>query len=221
MSKPTIITTECPYCNEKINVPYYQDVNVSNHPELKAAILSKNFFQYTCPSCKKTISTVGPLLYHDPTIPALYYLNPPTFDQNTDKLDEMLSVISSVEGSNASHYQTRVVSSTDKLLEKIHIQAAGLDDRIVELVKIAYLKHYASELQTQGTIHSILFTPQNKDTAAQIIFILGTDHQTASIDFSMEYYNYFKSIYKEQLEQPADTNFEIIDEKWALKLLKN
>ena len=221
MSKPTIISTQCPHCHATIEYPYYEDINVAEHPELKSKILSREFFQYTCPFCNQSFPTVGPLLYHDPTVPALYYLSPPTFDQSTDKLDEMLEAIISIEGSNASHYQARVVSSVDKLLEKIYIQEAALDDRLVELVKLAYLKFYAKDLQSYGKIHSVLFAPKRNDADAQIVFILGEDYKSANIDFSMEYYQYFQTTFSEKLSQQSISKFEMIDENWALRFIKS
>lgn len=219
MSKPSMISAQCPHCNADIEIPYYEDVNVSIHPELKDAILSGDFFQYICPSCSKSISIAGPLLYHDPDGPAMYYYCPPGFDQSTQNLNEMLQAVESMEGDRATHYQARLVTSIDKLLEKIYILDAGLDDRIVELVKLAYLKNYSTELQSKGRIRATLFMPNTDSEDAQIVFMLGDEGDMATVDFSTDYYAFFATEYAEQLNELHKVEFENIDEKWAAQFV--
>lgn len=221
MSKPTIISAQCPHCNADIEIPYYEDINVTTEPTLKEAVLSGNFFKYTCPSCGKTMPIAGPLLYHDQNATAMYYFCPAGFDPSTEKLNEMLQIIEGMEGDRASHYQARLVSSIDKLIEKIHIQDAGLDDRIVELVKLAYLKHYAPELQSKGRIRATLFIPGMEDDEAQIVFMLGDDGDMASVDFSKDYYAFFGTEYSDRLNKHTTPQFETIDEKWAAQFVSN
>lgn len=222
MSNPTTISAQCPYCKSDIEIPYFEEVNIAKQPEMKAAILSGNFFKYTCPECGETLSTAGPLLYHDPDIPTMLYFVPTGFDASTDQLDEMLKIIQDMEGDKTTLYQARLVTSIDKLLEKIYIQDALLDDRIVELVKLTYLKHYSSELQNKGKIYETLFMPSNDGEEAQIVFILGDNHEMASVDFSKDYYAFFATEYAERLQNEAKQNqFRVIDEKWAVNFLTN
>lgn len=216
MSKSTLISAQCPHCNADIEFPYYDDVNVEQNPELKEAILSGDFFKYVCPHCGEEISTVGPLLYHDPNVPTLIYMVPQGFDYSVEQLDEMLGLIDGMEGDRSSHYTARIVTSIDKLLEKIYIQEAGLDDHLVELVKLAYLKHYAQDLQTKGRIHATIYMPGEDANEAQIVFILGDAHELASVDFSKDYYAYFGTEYTERLAKENEAvKFLEVDEKWA------
>ncbi len=220
MSKPTMITAQCPYCQATIDVPYVDEVNIENEPTIKEKILSGAFFSYTCPTCGEHLPVVGPLLYHDPTIPTMLYLIPPGFDTSTEKLDEMLELIQNIEGDKTSLYQARLVNSVDKLLEKIYIQDAKLDDRIVELVKLAYLKQYGHELQQKGHIHACIFVPAHEERSARIVFIFGDDHDMASVDFSEDHYVFFATEYAKQLDNASTVNkFLTIDEKWAAKFL--
>ena len=221
MSKPTIISAQCPHCNADIEIPYYEDVNVTTDPVLKKAILSGDFFKYICPSCGESLPIVGPLLYHDQNAAAMFYFCPPGFDQSTEKLNEMLQVIEGIEGSRASYYQARLVSSIDKLMEKIYILDAGLDDRIVELVKLAYLKHYSADLQSKGRIRATLFMPSLEDEEAQIVFMLGDDGDMATVDFSKDYYAFFGTEYAQRLGNHTEPHFETIDEKWAAQFVSN
>lgn len=220
MSKPTMITAQCPHCQSTINIPYIDEVNIEKDPSIKTKILSGTFFSYSCPNCNEHIPVVGPLLYHDPSIPTMLYLIPPGFDASTEKLDEMLELIQGMEGDKASLYQARLVNNVDKLLEKIYIQDAKLDDRIVELVKLAYLKQYGHELQQKGAIHSCIFVPAHDNHNAHIVFVFGDDHDMASVDFSEDYYVFFATEYAKQLDTVNAVNkFLTIDEKWAAKFL--
>ena len=220
MLNTTMISAQCPHSNAEIEIPYVEEVNIAKQPEAKEAILSGKFFKYTCPECGKVISTAGPLLYHDPDVPTMIYFVPTGFDASTDKLDEMLSLIQGMEGDKASLYQARLVSTVDKLLEKIYIQDAKLDDRIVELVKLAYLKHYGSELQAKGSIQATLFMPSQDGNDAQIIFMFEKTQDMATVDFSKDFYAYFATEYGERLAKEAEVNqFQVIDEKWAANFL--
>ena len=203
MSKPTIISAQCPHCNADIEIPYYEDVSVTTDPALKEAILSGDFFKYICPSCGESLPIVGPLLYHDQNAAAMFYFCPPGFDQSTEKLNEMLQVIEGIEGSRASHYQARLVSSIDKLMEKI------------------YLKHYSADLQSKGRIRATLFMPSLEDEEAQIVFMLGDDGDMATVDFSKDYYAFFGTEYAQRLGNHTEPHFETIDEKWAAQFVSN
>lgn len=220
MSKPMIISAQCPHCQADIDIPYYEEINVAKEPEMKEAILSGEFFRFSCPNCGKDIPVVGPLLYHDPQVPTILYFIPPEFDQSTDKLDEVLAMIQGMEGDKTSIYQVRQVSTIDKLLEKIYIQDAGLDDRVVELVKLAYLKHYGDQLQAKGTIHASIYVPAPNGEEAQIVFILGDEHDMASVDFSKDYYVHFATEYAEKLKSDEAVNkVQKIDENWAASFI--
>lgn len=221
MSKPTMITAECPNCHAEITIPYYEELNVSEHPEQKEAILSGDFFKFTCPKCGAVLPVTGPLLYHDPKVPTMLQLVPPGFDDATERLDELLALIQGMEGDKTSLYQARLVTSVDKLLEKIYIQDAGLDDRVVELVKLAYLKHYGPQLQAKGKIHAALYMPSDEGGDAQIVFVLGDSGEMASIDFSKDYYVYFATEFAKALEEASSVNqFHTIDEAWAAEFLR-
>lgn len=221
MSKPTMIQAQCPHCEADIEVPYYEDVNVVDHPDLKEAILSGDFFKYTCPHCQETIPVVGPLLYHDPSVPLMVYYAPQGFDEASDKLNEMLEMISGMEGDRASLYKARIVNSIDKLLEKIYIFDAGMDDRIVELVKLAYLKHYAGDLKSKGRIRATIYMPDSEQNDAQVVFMFGDEGGMASVDFSKDYYAYFGTEFAEALKEGDVTNkFIKIDEHWAAQFIK-
>ena len=149
-------------------------------------------------------------------MPTIIDLVPQGFDTHTDRLNELLSLIQGMEGDHTSIYQARLVNSVDKLLEKIYIQDAHLDDRVVELVKLAYLKHYGADLQKKGPVLASLYMPSPENDDAQIVFILGESHEMASVDFSKDYYVYFATQFAKPLEELASVNqFHTIDEKWA------
>lgn len=223
MSKPTLIEAQCPYCENNIEVPYFENVDISKNPSIKKRILSRDFFSFQCPHCKDIIPTVGPLLYHDTAVPTMIYLIPEGYDQSLDNFNQLLELVRKDNTDGPMTYISRIVPTVDKLIEKIHIQDAHLDDRCVELLKVAYLKHYASQLQTNGTIRDVLFMPSGEDNDAQIIFLLSNDSgsNVASIDFSVELYNHFSTTYADTLQETAAENFQTIDGQWATDFLKN
>ncbi len=222
MAKPTIIETPCPFCEKDIKVPYYENVDIAKDPSIKKQILSREFFSFKCPHCESVIPTVGPLLYHDTAVPTMIYLIPEGYDQSLDNFNQLLALVRKDNNDTPMTYTSRIVPTVDRLIEKIHIQDAHLDDRCVELLKMAYLKHYAEQLQKNGTIRDILFMPSGEENDAQIIFLLSTEEgsNVASIDFSVELYHHFETTYAEALKNENAENFQNIDGQWAADFLK-
>ena len=94
---------------------------------MKSQFLTGKLFEFACPSCGRTSRVVHPeLLYHDPEGGLLVQLDAlGKFDASS--LRDFESSLPPV---------TRVVRDSNALLEKIHIFDAGLDDRVLEVLKI-------------------------------------------------------------------------------------
>lgn len=124
----TSITKEiaCPNCGVAHTTVLYTGINVSDHPELKEAILKENLFNFRCDECGYTAEIAYPLVYHDPL--AGYMIILADYGQQANSENAPDAIIDVTK---------RRVSTLAELKEKILIFDAGYDDVAIELVKNA------------------------------------------------------------------------------------
>jgi len=119
----------CPACEREHDVTLVQSINTQEHPEAKQQLLEGNFDVLDC-ECGKRTQLVAELLYVDP-IANLYVQVAPT-DEAMAKGEQAFA------GAGAGGTQ-RLVPSLNALVEKIKIADAGLEDWVVEMVKVLLL----------------------------------------------------------------------------------
>jgi hypothetical protein len=106
-------------------------VNATLHPELKEQLIERELFRFHCPACGETSELVFPLLYHDPQRKRMVWLLIP--DEKGQVALDQASV--GLSKGALKGYTLRLVTNTNALIEKILIFDAGLDDRVIELMK--------------------------------------------------------------------------------------
>ncbi len=136
-------TLPCPRCNTPSPFTIWESVNVTLDPELKEQLLSRELFRFTCPACQETSELVYPLLYHDQQRKLMVWLLLP------DENDEISLDQASLEAAKTAlqGYTLRLVATANALIEKILIFDAGLDDRVIELMKAMLWQDGASDPQ--------------------------------------------------------------------------
>lgn len=134
MSLSEQTTVECPKCTSGQFITYWQSVNVTLDPDLKKKVLDRTLFTFTCEHCGYIAAMYHPLLYHDIEQRLMVSLGEEAPDNVTSK-----GIFASLASKIEAEYTFRLVSSVDELIEKILIWDAGLDDRVVEVVKLLLL----------------------------------------------------------------------------------
>jgi hypothetical protein len=117
----------CPGCNATSAARIHRSVNVTTEPALKEQLLTGRLFTFTCPSCGRPTRVVHPeLVYQD--VRGGYLLQ-------MDALGRFdAASLRGLEGSLPG--VTRVVRDSNALLEKVKVFDAGLDDRVIEVLKL-------------------------------------------------------------------------------------
>ena len=113
-------------------------------------------------------------------------------------------------------YTTRVVSYQNDLVEKLMIFDAGLDDRIIEIIKVIYVNQLYT-INPSYKIDEILF--DNTQEEAKIIFLTEGKLLTESA-MSREVYETIESQFKDKMAPFAEETEVSIDFEWAIKLLE-
>ena len=143
------VTLKC-RCGAESGFTAHETVNVTDNPELKTPLIEGRLWTHTCPSCGVAARVMAPLLYQDMNLaggpPGSSLMLMLSFDESFDptELDAGMSDLQFLTRLGAQ--TTRLVRSHNELIEKIHIVEAGLDDRIIEVLK-AMIRQQIPSLQ--------------------------------------------------------------------------
>ena len=114
-------------------------VNIDRLPEVRQAVLNGNFHTTLCPACGTPSVVEKAFLYSDFARNAFYKVRPRKErhlwqDASRELEDDLDKVPEAVSPHSARH--CRVVFGLGELREKLIAQDAGIDDRLVELLKV-------------------------------------------------------------------------------------
>ena len=134
LTQYSIEELKCPKCGHAHHLKKYSVINVTEKPAMKEDILKNRIFNFDCENC----DLVAPLTYES------MYL---------DSKKKLLICLSTEETDMGQFEEwerkkgmtLRVVDNINDLKEKIMIAENLLDDRVVEMVKIAYLRRLEKE----------------------------------------------------------------------------
>ena len=158
----------CPACGEKADAKMWASVNVTLDQELRESVLDESLFTWTCPQCGHKALLSYPCLYHDMANKFMIYLVPGAKQEslNDAEAENRYPELGGVT--------KRLAADLNELKEKILIFENGLDDRAVELTKLAMskvaLKKHGKELEKgyfcakDGETGHLAFTFFVKDT---------------------------------------------------------
>jgi len=146
MANLTPHSFRCPACGTGFVVQGHDLINVREHPELKASVISGELFLQTCPQCGRRHLVTWPLVYLDPDEMVLVMLS-----------DKPMSL------ADTGGYTARLVSRVGDLIEKVKIFDAGLDDKAIEMCKYVTKQEAGKEmdlkfLRLDGADNELVFT---------------------------------------------------------------
>ena len=116
----------CPACGRDRDASLVQSINTQNDPEAKQKLLAGELNLLVC-DCGRRTQLVSELLYYDPIGELSIYVSP-----ESGKGDQVFESV----GAQGTQ---RLVPSPNALVEKIKIADAGLEDWVVEMVKVLLL----------------------------------------------------------------------------------
>jgi hypothetical protein len=200
MSKSKEERVKCPACGQQGSFTLWESVNVTADPELKERFMSGNLNTFRCAGCNHETQVWYPMLYHDMDRLLMIWFMPG--DETPPPVPELLA---EVTGDNAETYRFRLVRSPNELKEKIFLSDAGLDDRVVELMKWLVRQNDHGANLDAGDL--LLFAElEAGKSGREIIFVImsGKDQFTSGLPFSL--YSELAESVESQLENlyPAE-----------------
>ncbi len=147
MGVSNTIEVACPACGATMRVPHYESLNGRDDADALRALREGTLFDATCPSCGAVTELNYPVLLHDVQNHSMvqYVDDEADLASANNVFDQLLA---SAEDAGMSKilmhgYRLRVVTSHNALREKALLLEAGIDDRMVEVVKAVALYQLA------------------------------------------------------------------------------
>lgn len=131
----------CTTCGHSFEFSYGRSYKSIDIPSIKEKILSNKLFKYSCPQCKDVFDIEYEFTYHNPERKYIIWLQLPYEGKTpfpTLPPSKMFEIA-------PKEYKYRIVNSREELAEKIKIFDSGLDDKVIEAIKITVLieRNYA------------------------------------------------------------------------------
>ena len=196
----------CPNCGRETEFPIVHNVNVTMEPRFKDEILSRRLFHFGC-SCDFEMEVTYPMLYHDMEKKMMLFFLPNEEDRVPEGVEAALAPLAE-EG-----YIFRIVRSTDALCEKIRLRDAGLDDRVMELLKFVNQAPF-KEVHQEKVLYRVTYE-LDEEEKPHLVFHCEKDD--LAVPFEKEQYDIVKKEWENMPEE--DGFFKEIDEIWARKVL--
>ncbi|MGI6212341.1 MAG: CpXC domain-containing protein [Anaerovoracaceae bacterium] len=178
---------DCPECGRELTVTSGEFIDVSEDPQMKEKIVSGEYFSVTCPDCGEEMLVERPVMYIDPEHEFNVYMEP-------NHSADLVKSLNSIKLQKGTY---RVVSTGLELAEKIFIQEAGRDDRLIEIYK--YLLAQDAQDQMDLLSEDIVYT---YDGAQELFVVWSSDNgegEKMSAELNPDYYHDLEKAYGELL----------------------
>lgn len=170
MSAQKTYNIRCPECGHEQKVELYDSINVTQQPELKAALFENRLNRIRCRSCEVSFRVDKPLLYHDPDRNILIHWMPDTAvsrEEILDEFDRSMEELHAALPGDMEPPRVRLVFTRTELVELIFIIEAGMEERVVEYIK------YTIHMQNPGRVPPVkkqLLLNVQDSTAEELLF---------------------------------------------------
>ena len=206
----------CPKCGQISEAKIWDSINVQIDPAMKEQVETLEAFSFTCPHCGNEALMKYNFLYHDMDEAVMIYVV--VNEEGRRMAEDTFTERSIAVMKEKAAYRFRIVSSFEGLLEKILLADAGLDDRVVELLKII------AENQVQAQFPDFHATESRFIETAegeQVIHLQDEQGQALDVDYAAsfsELYEKLKDEFAEELEELSKDSL-VIDKSWAEQFL--
>lgn len=210
MAKNKEKTTTCPSCGHKQNYTAWSNISSNLNPEIKQQLLDGMLFRVKCENCGQENLVNYDVTYSDIAHNVvLRYTHETEEEKNTPKI---LAFDGSMMDMEIPGCRKRTVTDQNTLREKAIIFENGLDDRVIEIIKLMYLFDI-NESYPDANIIDVFFVVKD---GKYILEFLG--NKMFSTEVPPEVYSGIKSDFAAKLIAEGDSSANI-DINWASAFL--
>jgi hypothetical protein len=158
------VDVHCPWCAAQQTVELATGVNAARSPAARQAVLAGSFQQVRCGSCGLAFTPLCPFTWVDFTRAQLFGVFPEQDETHWVQAEqEILGSFNRTLGEDAPEVPAavpdvvhlRVVFGLSRLREKLVVMDAGLDDGIVEILKLRWMLAHEALDQTAPLVRSV------------------------------------------------------------------
>lgn len=215
MTDITKIKHSCPRCGKSSDLTIWKSVNTQLNPELKPKVMDGSLFVFHCIYCNYNQEVAYAMLYHAQQDHCMIWWIPKDEDgKQVYSPRELETMAKKLPG-----YKLRLVSSLNRLREKISIFDAGLDDRAIELLKRSvWATQLAFEDVEPSALYFVSSNFQAGSRAVEFAYFTSKGESKAIMASGMVGYDLATKLLRD-FKVPAiePTKWRIVDETyWAL-----
>lgn len=215
MSQFRIEPMACPGCNKQEHIRLWEEINATEDITARNKLLNGELFLYRCKKCGYTAAVAYNCIYKDSKNNFMVYLaadgDEKSMKDAMDKVEANAKALA-IPGMEYN-VRRRIVRTGNSMQEKIIIFEAGLDDRIIEVMKLFYMSAVV-ENNPGLEIGDCLFCVVNDEWKLELFTL---DGKAFSIAMQKDLYKQFVDEYKEKIEEIGETYF--VDNSYALNIL--
>ena len=215
MNKFKLEQLSCPRCNHAQEVPTWDSINVTLNPQLKVHLFANQINTITCGNCGYHAMIGKDLLYHDMQMRVMIFER----YSNHDIMDQLETLQQHCAPNAFRDYRFRIVKSRRGLIEKILIFQDGLDDRVVELMKLSVISH-ADDLDA-GDDQDVLLYYCGSNERQELLFRTFVNEIEKNVyGVSRQQYDYSREMLGDLLERDGNEieKFLVVDSEYIRKL---
>lgn len=177
----------------------------------KQDIMSGAFFEWKCPGCSESFFIKSPFLYNDSEHKFMvYYI--PGFEERAQKIPTLYRTKKDYDTDSST---LRVTTNYVDFVEKIRVLEAGLDDRVVETVKLLYSKLTLQE--TDELVYSMVF--ERKDESGDLHFAVFLENKDFETVVPHAIYEKTRSDFAHLYSDETAQEFIVVDLQWVSEKL--
>ena len=177
----------------------------------KQDILTGAFFEWECPECSNRFFIKNPFLYNDSEHKFMvYYI--PDYKEISHKVPTIIKTKKEYDTQSST---LRIATNYVDFVEKIRILESGLDDRIIETVKLLYSKLTLQE--TGESVYSMVFESLSSDNDLRFAVFLNEKDFEASIPYAV--YEKTRDDFAHLFSDETHEAFTVIGQHWVSEKL--
>ena len=206
----------CPKCGQLTDTTVWNVITVKDSPDLKKDLLRGKVNFFVCSSCGYRALMPNAILYHDEDKKLLFSFSPCNSPVKTQELFDKVceNAEQSGELKKLEGYNLRFITNINDLMEKIVIFDFGLNDKVIEVLKVMILSKEPDKAQHRdcrlGKRDGDKLEFMIRDTEEKQIY-------TCSVPVST-----YETIYKNVMQsgvKPYSFNWELVDNFYASRIM--
>ena len=200
----------CPACGHTQDFTIWLSLNADLDPDAKLRLMGGSLFDFECGRCGHRTNVNYNILYHDMTNRVMVnYVDEASVEKALAQMEEAERMY----GGAMAGYRRRIVTDQNALREKAIIFDMGLDDRVIEIIKLFLLSN-AREQAPDANIEMMYFRTED---GRYVMDFIGDRILSAEVPAHL--YEEIRNNFADRLDAAGDRDV-FIGPGWALDFLQ-